>query len=102
MNSRKYSPTPVLAERVNRISLDDLGPRRGVCLSYYGPIILQLIERRKELRLSQADLEDLMGCAEGHIAKFESGAKFPSTYSLAKWARALQFRFEIVADDQAS
>lgn len=94
---------PVLAEKIRTsANLGSASPRRKVCLSYYGPVILQLIERRRQLRMSQADVEFRMGCAEGHVAKFESGVKFPSPYSLARWAAALNLKVEIVPDDHAA
>lgn len=55
----------------------------------YATLIDQLVKRRRELNLSQHSLDDKIGCAEGLVAKWESGARMPRPRSLAEWAIAL-------------
>jgi len=56
---------------------------------FYDPIIKQLVEVRKQRGLRQEDVDELIGCAERLVSKWECRDRYPSAYFLLLWAQAL-------------
>lgn len=60
----------------------------------FGRLIRQLVIRRKEMGLSQNDLDVAMGVAIGQVAKWEVMDRIPGAFLLACWVSALDLRLE--------
>lgn len=56
---------------------------------YYARLVAQLVDRRKSLGLSQAELNDRIGVSDAMVAKWESMARMPGAFYLMCWAQAL-------------
>lgn len=69
----------------------DMGKRHYPRLirTWYRPVIEQLIHERRRQRMTQADVEKMIGCTAYLISKFETGIKLPSLYLLLLWCEAL-------------
>lgn len=67
--------------------------------SFYRDLIGQLVERRHELRLSQGELNDMLGMSEAMVAKWEAMHRFPGAFFLMCWAKALGVRFIVQKED---
>jgi transcriptional regulator with XRE-family HTH domain len=65
-----------------------------------GPIIRQLVSRRQQLGLSQAELNDLIGFSDGMISKFETLRRQPTTFTLICWLSALKMRLVLEPLDE--
>jgi ribosome-binding protein aMBF1 (putative translation factor) len=61
-------------------------------LVFYDELIDRLIQRRKDLELSQADLDQMIGVSESMVAKWESKARLPGAFFFMCWAKALGVR----------
>ena len=57
--------------------------------------IPQFVEQRKKLKLSQADVDVLVGCATGLVSKWEVGIRKPSGFLMLCWADALKCDLEL-------
>ena len=57
--------------------------------SEIAPLIRALREQRQALGIPQDELDHMIGCADGLIAKIESGVRNPSLLLLSWWAEAL-------------
>lgn len=66
---------------------------------FFRPVITRLIERRKAMGLSQAEVNELVGCADNHLSKWEAGLFQPSIYFLLLWAESLGFRLVLKEGD---
>ena len=64
---------------------------------FYQPLVVQLVARRHALGLSQIALEHRLGVSEGQIAKWERGARLPSSFFLCAWARCLDVELTLTA-----
>ncbi|KAB8155082.1 helix-turn-helix domain-containing protein [Kordia sp. TARA_039_SRF] len=53
-------------------------------------IVSQLVARRKELGLTQDDVNDLLGVADRLVSKWECGSRTPTSFNLHCWAEALK------------
>lgn len=62
---------------------------------FYASIIDPLVQRRKELGLSQVALSDLIGVDEGQVAKWETLNRRPNGFSLLCWCDALEMDIEV-------
>lgn len=58
----------------------------------FDPVIRQLVAVRQARGLRQADVDELIGCAERLVSKWECGEKYPSNYMLVLWAQALNVK----------
>ncbi|GAB5522844.1 MAG: hypothetical protein Roseis2KO_07160 [Roseivirga sp.] len=58
------------------------------------PIITKLTEIRKQLNVSQFDLECKIGIARGYLSKWERGQRTPTFFNLICWASALGLEIE--------
>ena len=56
------------------------------------PHVAEVIARRKQLELSQAELDQMIGVSESMVAKWESKARFPGAFFFMCWAKALGVR----------
>jgi ribosome-binding protein aMBF1 (putative translation factor) len=61
-------------------------------LVFYDELIEALIVRRKELALSQSDLDQMIGVSESMVAKWESKSRLPGAFFFMCWAKALGVR----------
>lgn len=82
------SPSP------NKRSLHTIEGRR-----FYDPIIEQLIRVRKQRGLRQEDLDEMIGCAERLVSKWECRDRYPSAYFLLLWAQALGVTLTVQMED---
>ncbi|MCB0518087.1 MAG: helix-turn-helix domain-containing protein [Lewinellaceae bacterium] len=60
-------------------------------------IIGQFIERRKELGLSQEEVDGRMGTADRLCSKWECGQRQPTSFNFFCWAQALDARLVLVS-----
>jgi ribosome-binding protein aMBF1 (putative translation factor) len=68
-------------------------------LAFYGQLIQQLISRRKQMKISQESLSQIMGVSDGMVAKWESGHKMPSSFYLMCWAQSLELEIKCQSPD---
>lgn len=63
--------------------------------------ILDVVEqfriRRNELQIPQTELDDIIGCATGLVAKWETGNRKPTAFNLYCWAEALKCKITVEA-----
>ena len=52
-------------------------------------VISQFVQRRKELGLSQEDVDHRMGTAERLCSKWECGQRMPTSFNFYCWAQTL-------------
>ena len=64
-------------------------------MNSYDYMISQLISRRKNLKLSQNDLDFKIGCSDGLVHKWERGKRKPSGFMFACWVEALDCELQI-------
>lgn len=72
--------------------------RYGEINGIYRLLVHRLIQRRKELGLSQVDLDERTGWAERLCSKYECLDRRPSLENLLIWMAALNLYFEIDKD----
>tara|TARA_R110000787_G_scaffold54812_2_gene127156 strand:- start:61 stop:294 length:234 start_codon:yes stop_codon:yes gene_type:complete len=60
-------------------------------------IIEQFRVRRNELEIPQTELDDIIGCATGLVAKWETGNRKPTAFNLYCWAEALKCKITVEA-----
>jgi len=63
---------------------------------FLGDIINQLILRRKELGLTQDDIDAIMGNADRLCSKWECGDRSPTGFNLFCWVEVLQSTLKII------
>jgi len=56
---------------------------------YYKNLIVELINRRHAMNLSQEKLNQIIGVSDGLVNKWESGVRLPSSFYLMCWCRSL-------------
>jgi DNA-binding transcriptional regulator YiaG len=61
----------------------------------YSTLIDALVRRRRKMRISQQRLDNLIGCAEGLVGKWECGDRVPKPTSLLEWCQALRVQLVI-------
>ena len=66
---------------------------------FYADLIGELVSKRKQLGMSQAELNDRLGMSEAMVAEWESMARLPGAFFLMCWAKALGIKF--VAKEEA-
>lgn len=57
--------------------------------TYYDPLIAELKEIRIAQGITLMELNLDIGCADGHLAHWECGMRYPSLYYLILWAEKL-------------
>ena len=60
-------------------------------------VIEQFRVRRNELEIPQTELDDIIGCATGLVAKWETGNRKPTAFNLYCWAEALKCKITVEA-----
>ena len=60
--------------------------------------IAELVARRKELGLTQDDVNHKIGVADRLLSKWECGARTPNLFNLFCWAKALGLNLNFVPD----
>tara|TARA_R110000822_G_scaffold100704_1_gene226468 strand:+ start:2391 stop:2624 length:234 start_codon:yes stop_codon:yes gene_type:complete len=60
-------------------------------------LIVQFRDRRNQLEIPQTELDDIIGCATGLVAKWETGNRKPTAFNLYCWAEALQCKINVEA-----
>lgn len=65
--------------------------RPGLFILNYDDLLDALILRRKQLRLSIEELEDVAGLTNGIISKFERRVRIPNAETLLIWMQALGY-----------
>ena len=61
-----------------------------------------MIQRRKELKLSQAELAQMLGCSQRAVAGWELGERRPSVPMAKKIGAVLGFNWTLFYDDEES
>ena len=69
-----------IASRSNRV---------GYKPTWYWELIYQFNLRRESLNISQLELDQRMGNADGLVGKWECGIRSPGAFNLTSWAMAL-------------
>ena len=64
-------------------SYEALGP------IFHNGIITQFIAARKKLKISQLEMDEVLGVAKGLVSKWECGIRKPSGWLFCCWADAL-------------
>ena len=60
-------------------------------------LIVQFRDRRNQLEIPQTELDDIIGCATGLVAKWETGNRKPTAFNLYCWAEALRCKINVEA-----
>ena len=63
--------------------------------TFYEPLIRELVIQRKMQGMGQLDVNEMIGCADNLIAKWEVGMKVPSLYYLLLWCEALGYELKL-------
>ena len=64
-------------------SYEALGP------VFHNAIIPQFVAARKKLKISQLEMDEVLGVAKGLVSKWECGIRKPSGWLFCYWADAL-------------
>ncbi len=59
-------------------------------------VVKQLVHRRRELELTQEQVDHIMGNADRLCSKWECGMRTPTAFNLYCWAEALSVSIQIV------
>ncbi|WP_298511023.1 helix-turn-helix transcriptional regulator [uncultured Kordia sp.] len=59
-------------------------------------VVSQLVTRRKELNLTQDDVNDILGVADRLVGKWECGVRTPTAFHLHCWIDALNSHIKIL------
>jgi|TARA_R110000744_G_C19132907_1_gene537276 transcriptional regulator with XRE-family HTH domain len=62
---------------------------------FHNAIIPQFVARRKELGISQLEMDEIVGVAKGLVSKWECGIRKPSGYLFCIWADALNMTINL-------
>ena len=65
--------------------------RPGLTIASYDDLLDVLILRRKTLRLSIEEVEDVAGLTQDHISKFERRNRIPNVETMLTWVEALGY-----------
>ena len=57
--------------------------------SGYNDLLKEVAKRRRQLNIAQAELDRIVGCADGYVAKCECGTRTPSMFMFWCFADAL-------------
>ncbi len=73
-------------------------PKRRIAeveAEFWRPLTVKLVLRRTLMGLTQEELNDMIGCADNHLAKWEAGIWRPSSYYLVLWCKALGYHLDV-------
>lgn len=80
-------------------SSSSLSPKRSLHTiegrRLFDPVIDQLIAARHARGLRQEDVNQMIGCADRLVSKWECREKYPSAYFLVLWAQALNVKLTV-------
>ncbi|NQY00279.1 MAG: helix-turn-helix domain-containing protein [Flavobacteriaceae bacterium] len=62
-------------------------------------VVNPMINRRKELGLTQEDVNHKLGVADFLVAKWERGIRSPTAFNFLCWAEVLKGRIVFISDD---
>lgn len=79
--------------------MDDLKPHHKDRNMFMQEVISNLIERRKELRYTQADIDYMMGNSDGQCSKWECGMRSPTAFNLYCWSESLNLVLALKKQD---
>lgn len=69
--------------------------------SWYRPVIEELIAERIRQGLTQEEVNDMIGCADFLVNKWEAGLKLPSLYFMLLWCESLGMELQpAIVDDK--
>lgn len=63
--------------------------------TYYRQLIGDFVARRKVMKLTQEQLDDILGVSQGQIAKWECFLRLPGAFMLTCWATALHLELRL-------
>ena len=63
-------------------------------------VISQFVKRRKELGLTQDEVNFRIGVADASVSKWECGYRTPTFFNLICWAEVLQSELKLVKEEQ--
>lgn len=90
VSSKKKAPT-------TRYLFNKPKPMREDFLSN---IVKQYVDRRKQLNLSQENVDLIMGNADRQCSKWECGLRTPTSFNLLCWAEAVQATLILYPEDE--
>jgi transcriptional regulator with XRE-family HTH domain len=61
----------------------------------YKKIVIKLVKVRKEIGITQAQVDQMIGCADGLVSKWECGDRIPSFFMLVCWLESLGVELQI-------
>mgnify|MGYP003132445935 FL=1 len=64
-------------------------------ITFTQKLIQQYRDRRNHLGIPQTELDDMIGCATGLVAKWETGNRKPTAFNLHCWAVALGCKIKL-------
>lgn len=64
------------------------------------PLVEQLIARRKELEMTQEEVNHIVGLGDRYLSKWEAGIKSPTSFNLVCWANALGCTIGLEVEEQ--
>lgn len=62
-------------------------------------VVKPMVKRRKELKMTQEEVNHELGVAERLVSKWECGMRTPSSFNLHCWAEVLGGRIQFVVDE---
>ena len=62
-------------------------------------VVGDLVSIRKDRKVTQEELNHMLGVADRLVSKWECGLRTPTAFNLYCWADALDARLKIVAND---
>ena len=68
-------------------------------MKFASSLISQFVARRKQLKYTQEDVDLIIGCANGLVAKWECGIRKPTLFYAFMWAEALKTDLSIVFEN---
>jgi len=77
-------------------SYEALGP------VFHNAIIPQFVAARKKLKISQLEMDEVLGVAKGLVSKWECGIRKPSGWLFCCWADALGMQITLTPKVQSN
>jgi transcriptional regulator with XRE-family HTH domain len=64
--------------------------------TFHEHVIPQFVAARKKKKISQLEMDEILGVAKGLVSKWEVGIRKPSGYLFCCWADALGYQINLV------
>lgn len=71
-------------------------PSRVTRKDFLTDVVEQFVHRRKNLGLTQEDIDVKMGNGDRQCSKWECGLRTPTSFNLLCWAESLETKIQIV------